>query len=131
MHGCGGGATCWEVEQALKLSHQTASPRIWELKRLGLVVATGARRKTGSGRGAEVLVAPRVVVDAAVGAARAPTLRERVRELEAALADRDRAIARLQMQLALRDRKRVVGVRQMPLRGLGRDRDPEGEDPEG
>jgi predicted ArsR family transcriptional regulator len=49
-----GGATCDEVEQYLELRHQTASARINELKVAGLIVATGDKRKTRSGRAAAV-----------------------------------------------------------------------------
>lgn len=51
------GATCYEVEQALGLMHQTASPRIHELYYdLGKIVKSGQKRKTGSGRNAVVWV---------------------------------------------------------------------------
>lgn len=46
--------TCWEVECALKMSHQTASARIRELWLKGRVQDSGRRRKTGSGRNAIV-----------------------------------------------------------------------------
>lgn len=49
-----GDATCWEIEQALEMSHQTASARLWELRRAGVIQDTGRRRKTGSGRSAIV-----------------------------------------------------------------------------
>jgi hypothetical protein len=45
-----GGATCWEVEQALELLHQSASSLIHQLFRKGQLVETDARRPTGSGR---------------------------------------------------------------------------------
>lgn len=55
------GATCDEVEQALRLPHQSASARIWELRGLDrkrdlptLLYDTGTRRKTLSGRTAVV-----------------------------------------------------------------------------
>jgi len=48
------GATCWEVEQALELAHQTASARIRELQLKGRIKDSGLRRKTGSGRKAIV-----------------------------------------------------------------------------
>jgi hypothetical protein len=51
------GTTCWEVEQGLKLSHQTASARCTELHQSGLIVDSGQRRPTGSGRKAIVWVA--------------------------------------------------------------------------
>lgn len=51
------GATCDEIEVRLELSHQTASARCSELKRLGQIVEKG-RRPTRSGRSAAVLVAP-------------------------------------------------------------------------
>jgi len=50
------GATCDEVEQALKLSHQTCGPRIRELVQLGLVKDSGRRRPTRSGREAIVWI---------------------------------------------------------------------------
>ena len=52
------GATCWEVEQALGLSHQSASARLSELKKMGALSLNGQRRKTGSGSKAGVLIAP-------------------------------------------------------------------------
>ena len=57
--GCRGseGATCWEAERALAFMHQTCSPRIWELRKAGLVADSGQRRMTGSGRQAIVWVA--------------------------------------------------------------------------
>jgi hypothetical protein len=48
------GLTCDEVERHLGLRHQTASPRVWELRRLGLIKDSGRRRKTRSGRNAVV-----------------------------------------------------------------------------
>ena len=50
------GATCDEVEQALGLSHQTASARVHELAQLGDLVDSGHRRKTRSNRNAAVYV---------------------------------------------------------------------------
>lgn len=50
-----GGATSDEVEEALGLAHQTVSARLTEAKALGLVVDSGERRKTRSGRQAKVL----------------------------------------------------------------------------
>lgn len=58
------GATCDEVEQAIGVKHQNVSARIWELKgnplkaqRPAMIEDSGRRRKTRSGRSAEVLVA--------------------------------------------------------------------------
>lgn len=51
------GATCWEVEKALGLSHQNASARIYELKNMGYIVATRNSRKTNTNRKAAVNVA--------------------------------------------------------------------------
>lgn len=51
------GFTCEELELALKLRHQTTSPRLWEMQRQGLVRQSDARRKTTSGRLAVVWVA--------------------------------------------------------------------------
>ncbi len=48
------GMTCDEVEDRTGLSHQTASARVNELSRLGLLIDTGERRKTRSGRNAKV-----------------------------------------------------------------------------
>src|SRR5438132_8096259 len=45
-----GGATCYEVEQALKMLHQTASARIAHLSAKGWLRDTGERRPTGTGR---------------------------------------------------------------------------------
>ena len=49
-----GGATCWEVEQALGALHQTISAAISKLSADGVLVDTGERRRTGSGRKAIV-----------------------------------------------------------------------------
>jgi DNA-binding transcriptional ArsR family regulator len=49
-----GGATCDELEVALDMRHQTASARITELRKDGLIVDTGLRRATRSGRSARV-----------------------------------------------------------------------------
>lgn len=52
------GATCDEIEVALGLSHQTASARCSDLKnKFCLIVDSGERRKTRSGRNASVYVA--------------------------------------------------------------------------
>lgn len=53
----GEGATCEEIEEALGLSHQTASARCSELKKWGDVREYGTR-KTKSGRSAGVLFIP-------------------------------------------------------------------------
>lgn len=50
------GATCDEIEQALNLSHQTASARMTEAKAFGRITWLGDKRKTRSGRNAAVLV---------------------------------------------------------------------------
>ena len=55
-----GGATCDEAEVALQLRHQTASARFNDLKRAGLIVKSGRRRPTRSGRKADVYVVERV-----------------------------------------------------------------------
>lgn len=47
-------STCYEIEKNLNLSHQTASARINDLIKLGLLKDSGIRRKTGSGRNAIV-----------------------------------------------------------------------------
>jgi len=52
------GATCDEVEGALDMRHQTASPRVNELAGRGAIVDSGRRRKTRSGRNAVVYVRP-------------------------------------------------------------------------
>ena len=51
------GATDYEVEQHLGLSHQTTSARRRELVLKGLAKDSGARRFTGSGRKATVWIA--------------------------------------------------------------------------
>ena len=57
LHRCGThGATCYEIEQALGLSHQTASARCAELKHAG-AVRIGGYRPTGTGSRAGVLIA--------------------------------------------------------------------------
>lgn len=48
------GLTCQEVETKTGLDHQTVSPRILELRRMGLIEDSGHRRKTRSGRNAIV-----------------------------------------------------------------------------
>jgi hypothetical protein len=52
-----GAATCDQVEQDLKLSHQTCSARFSELKRDGWIFPTGAAKPTRSGRKAMTFVA--------------------------------------------------------------------------
>ena len=51
-----GGATCWEVEKGLKMSHQTASARIRELALKNQLVRSQLKRPTASGRAAVVWV---------------------------------------------------------------------------
>lgn len=53
------GATSDEVEQYLDMSHQTVSARFTEARRLGLIVESGERRETRSGRRAAVHVVVR------------------------------------------------------------------------
>ena len=48
------GATCDEIEVSLSLSHQTASARVRDLFQGGLIVDSGIRRKTRTGRKATV-----------------------------------------------------------------------------
>lgn len=48
------GATCDEVEAKLKIPHQTASARMIELERKGMIYKSDATRKTRSGRRAVV-----------------------------------------------------------------------------
>lgn len=58
IHEQGGqGATCDEVEAALDIVHPSCSTRILELRRMGRVEFAEERRKTRSGREAEVYVA--------------------------------------------------------------------------
>ncbi len=53
---CGAdGATCDQIEIALELSHQTASARCAELKKLKLVIDSGGRRETRTGSKAAIL----------------------------------------------------------------------------
>ncbi len=52
------GATCDEVEEALEMSHQTASARVYELRGAKLIVDSTNRRVTRSGGFAAVYVAP-------------------------------------------------------------------------
>jgi hypothetical protein len=56
-----GGITCDEVELKLGFSHQTASARMSEMKRDGVLVPTERLRATRSGRNARVLVLARGV----------------------------------------------------------------------
>ena len=48
------GMTCDEVEAAMGLSHQTASARVHELRKLGMLLDVGEKRPTRSGRNATV-----------------------------------------------------------------------------
>lgn len=48
------GATCDEIEVSLSLSHQTASARVRDLFQGGLIMDSGLRRKTRTGRKATV-----------------------------------------------------------------------------
>ena len=50
------GATDVEIQQSLQLTGDTQRPRRWELQRAGLVIDSGERRKTPSGREAIVWV---------------------------------------------------------------------------
>lgn len=52
-----GGATRDEVEVETGLKHQTATARVRELVQMGVVVETGMKRDTRSGRSAVVCVA--------------------------------------------------------------------------
>jgi hypothetical protein len=65
------GATCDEIEVALGLAHQTVSPRVYELHKKGLIVDSGLRRKTRSGRGAKVWVTAKVAGTSVLAEARA------------------------------------------------------------
>ena len=53
------GATTDEIEQVLDGRHQSVSPRVIELERAGLIKRSGDRRKTRSGRMANVYVEAR------------------------------------------------------------------------
>ncbi len=53
------GATCDEAEEGLRMRHQTASARVYELRLMNLIVDSGTRRRTRSGRTAIVWVEPR------------------------------------------------------------------------
>ena len=63
------GATDDEIEEGLNMKHQSASARRRDLeKKFGAVVATGERRKTRSGRTAQVYAAvPNVDITAPAG----------------------------------------------------------------
>ena len=50
------GATCWEIEQRLSMSHQTASARIRELFLKGRITKSGKKRPTNSRRLAVVWI---------------------------------------------------------------------------
>jgi hypothetical protein len=50
------GATCDEVEAALGLPHQSVSARVYDLEKQNVLVDSGQRRKTRSGRKARVLM---------------------------------------------------------------------------
>ena len=49
-----GGATCWEIENALGLLHQSASSMITRSRKAGHLLDTGERRPTNTGRMATV-----------------------------------------------------------------------------
>lgn len=96
---CGeAGATCDEVERQLVLTHQTASARVHELMRQGVIFDSGVRRATRSGRKATVwrwrtgqLVLPtpspeRAAKAASATPAAAPALSPDAESLRAALA---------------------------------------------
>jgi predicted transcriptional regulator len=51
------GSTCEEVEIELNMRHQTASSACNYLQEKGLIIDSGARRRTTSGRKARVYVA--------------------------------------------------------------------------
>lgn len=53
------GLTCDECEALLGMRHQTASARVRELRGLELIVDSGEKRKTRSGRNAVVWVSKR------------------------------------------------------------------------
>lgn len=56
---CGpAGATCDQMELALKLSHQTCSPRVNELMKAKKIVPLDYKRMTRSGRRATVWLLP-------------------------------------------------------------------------
>lgn len=59
------GATCDEIEVVTGLTHQTASARCTELLRDGVLIDTGQRRRTRSGRTARVMIHYLVGEDAA------------------------------------------------------------------
>lgn len=50
------GMTCSDVEEQLLLRHQTASARLWDLRRRGHIVDSGKRRPSSSGRASTVWV---------------------------------------------------------------------------
>lgn len=51
------GRTCDEVQAALDMLPQSASARIYELRRLGLIIDSGRTRPTRTGRAAVVYIA--------------------------------------------------------------------------
>jgi hypothetical protein len=53
------GRTCDEIERMLVRSHQSVSPRIWELIHQQVIVFSGKYRKTVSGCRARVYVLPK------------------------------------------------------------------------
>lgn len=56
MRSLGRGVTCDELEQLLDYSHQTTSARIRELCMKGLIIDSGERAQTRSGRSARLYV---------------------------------------------------------------------------
>lgn len=58
-------STCDEIEVEMAGKHQTISPRIWELKNMGLIADSGVRRRTRSGRNAAVYKATKLGRDRA------------------------------------------------------------------
>jgi hypothetical protein len=56
------GLICEEAERLLGMRHQTCSARFSEMKRDGLLVVTGERRKTSTGCRADVLALSRFAI---------------------------------------------------------------------
>ena len=76
------GATDSQIEIALGLRHQTASPRRRELEQMGAIQKSGQCRKTASGRRAGVYVAiPGVDIDKPRGPRRKPDGQARSRRI--------------------------------------------------
>jgi hypothetical protein len=85
--------TCDELEAVTGWAHQSASARLWELSRSGLIRDTGQRARTRSGRTARVYALNEIVTESDYSWSKADALddaadRELALRAERALEDR-------------------------------------------